>query len=134
MSIKVTIDSSHNEIPQVGDTNWGEKTTELLNAIVSALNNRSKLSGNESISGIKTFTSPPIIPQPLLPSNPIRKKDLNNFQISLTTLQSSVSSIKSTISTVNNSISSLENQTQSNDTDIADLRNNITTNQIQLII
>ena len=114
MSIQVNIDNSPREIPQVGDTNWGEKTTALLDSIVSAIHDRSRLSGNESISGIKTFVSPPVIPEPLNASNPIRKQDLDNFGTSLNAVRSSIATINSQISTVNNSINGLGNRIQEN--------------------
>ena len=142
MSISVNIDNKSREIPQLGDANWGEKTTELLSTIVSSIKDRIRLSSDESISGTKTFLSPPIIPAPTLSSHPIRKLDLDNIQqriLSAITLldnnavriSANVSNIRALSSTVYNhstSINSLRSTTLSNSTSISQLRTTISNN------
>ena len=139
MSISVNIDNVSREIPQLGDTNWGEKTTELLSTIVSAIKDRIKLSSDESISGTKTFLSPPTIPAPTLSSHPIRKLDLDSIkqriQSAISSLDnntvrvsanaSNILAINNTIYSHSTSISSLRSTTKSNSTSISQLQTTI---------
>ena len=90
MGIRVDIDGVSRIIPQAGDSEWGEMTTEFLMTLVLALEKRVGKTSNETIEGKKIFATAPIVPRTLNFDEAARKEDIDILKNSLESLENLV--------------------------------------------